>query len=148
MPYDGVRLDQLRCDDRPEPHRLEVAQQRLGSPRLHVEPGGFAIIDQVQRVLDMPSRAEDQGFGRAVRRQSLQVLRRERVQPAQPVTATDADHRPVREVDDSFAARQEPLLAIRVTVVRRHTSIRSVRGYGARPAQQGAGHCAQSRQRP
>ena len=66
----------------------------------------LAVVDQVQVVLDVAVRGQDQRLGARVRRQVVQLLGGQRVQPAQPVRAGDGDDAAVGEVDRAGAARR------------------------------------------
>ena len=70
-----------------------------------------AVVDEVQRVLDVALGGQDQRLARLPRRQAEQVLGRQRVQPAEPVGAGDGDDVAVRQVDDREALLEQALLA-------------------------------------
>ena len=61
----------------------------------------LAVVVPEERVLDVALRAEDQHAGPHLRRERLEVLGGQRVQPGQPVRAGDADHVVVGEVDEA-----------------------------------------------
>ena len=63
------------------------------------------------------------------RLQPFEVLRCQRVQPRQPVGPGHADHTTVGQVNDAFAAGEQPLLTHWVAVVPRHTDIWPSLGY-------------------
>src|SRR5690606_32399547 len=84
-----------------ELHRLQVGDQRLLGAGLHMGPDRAAVVHQVQGVLDVAVRGEDQRLGGLARRQLADVLGEQQVQPAQPVRAGHGDDPAVGEVDET-----------------------------------------------
>ncbi len=122
--HHGVRRgDVLDLDLRPEPHPVQELHQRPSGAGLDVGPDRLPVVDQVERVLDVAVRRQQQRLGRHAGLEVLDVLRGQRVQPGQPVGAADPDHRAVRQVDRRLAGDQGALLAERVAVVRGHAGV-------------------------
>ncbi len=123
-----------------ELHRLQVGDQRLLGAGLDVRPDGRAVVDEVQGVLDVAVRREDQGLGGLAGRQVADVLGEQQVQPAQPVLAGDRDDAAVGEVDEAGAVGEGTLLAEQVAVVGGDAFVHALGGNGAGQGQQGALH--------
>jgi len=81
-------------------------------------------------MLDMALRAENQGLRTDAGSQSFEALRREVVQPRQPVCTGDPDHTAVRNIDEPDAVGQLPLFAERIAVVCGHAGIKIIGGVG------------------
>src|ERR687898_602641 len=90
---------------------------------LGVCPERLAVIDAVERMLEMTLRRQHQGGHAAARLQSRQVLRGQRVQPAQPVRAGDRDHAAVRQIHNALTLLQPALLAHRVAEMPGHAGV-------------------------
>jgi hypothetical protein len=130
---DHVRPDQrqhrqfrgrvARLDLRPEPHRVQVLQQRLGGAGLHVEVHGAVDVRDDRVVLDPALDVQDQRLGAPALGQRGEVLAGQRVQPAEPVVAGHGEHAAVRAVDHGDGARRRPLLGERVAEVPRHALV-------------------------
>jgi hypothetical protein len=67
--------------------RLQVGDEVVDRAALDDEPGGRAVVDQVQHVLDVPVGAQQQRLGGAARAQGVELLAGQAVQPGQPVGA-------------------------------------------------------------
>ncbi len=80
----------------------------------------------------MSLRAEDEGIGARARRQLVQVLGRQAVQPAQPVGPGDPQYAAMRAIDDTGTDGQRTLLGIGIAVVRGNSGVRAVGGDGSR----------------
>ncbi len=130
--------DVRHVDAHHEAHRVQPADQAGCLPRLDMRPERRTVVVARHRVLDVALRRQDQGRGLLVRRQRGQVLGRQRVQPAEPVSAGDTHHAAVRQVDHARAGQQRPLLAERVAVVSRDVRVDTVSRYGAWQRQEGA----------
>ncbi len=76
-------------DAQHEAHRLQPGHERGRRARLDRDPGRLAVVDEVQRVLDVPLGRQHERLARGARLQPEQVLGGHRVQPAQPVGAGD-----------------------------------------------------------
>jgi hypothetical protein len=122
-----------------EPHRLQVREELLPRAGLDVRPHRRAVVDEVQGVLDVAVRGEDQRVRGAARRQLADVLGEQQVEPAQPVLAADGDDTAVGEVDEAASRGEGALLAERVAVVRGDTLVPPLGGDGTWQGQQGAG---------
>ena len=90
-------------DTEQEAHRVEKATRRGGGAWFDVHPRRLTVIDEQQRMLDVPVRRRDQRLGRYAGRKRREVLCRQRVQPGQPVRPTDTDDRAMRQVDSGTA---------------------------------------------
>ena len=99
-------------------------------------------------MLDVSVRREEQRLGRLARREVLEVLRGERVQPAEPVGAADPHDAAVRQVDRGVARDELPLLAVGVAVVGRDALVGLVGRDRARALQGRAGHDEHAWHRP
>ena len=106
-----------------ETHPVEPAHQCWGRAWLGVRPEGFAVIHAIQHMFDVAVRRQHKRRYTTAGLQPFEVLRRQRVQPRQPVGPGYADHTTVGQVNDAFATGQQPLLTHRVAVVPRHTDI-------------------------
>ncbi|GAA3051024.1 hypothetical protein GCM10020000_35190 [Streptomyces olivoverticillatus] len=121
-----------------ELHALQVGEQIALGAGLGVDPGRLPVVDQVERVLDVAVRGEDQRLGRLAGREIADVLGDEQVQPAQPLGAGDGQDAPVREVHETGAAGERALLAEQIAVVRGDAFVRTLGGDGAGQRQQRA----------
>jgi hypothetical protein len=98
----GVLRRHVRhLDAEHEAHPVQEGQQLRRRPRLDVRQDGLAVVDQVQVVLDVALRRQDQRLRGHAGLQGGDVLREQVVQPAQPVRAGDAQDAAVRQVDQS-----------------------------------------------
>ena len=95
-----VRARRRDLDAEHEPHRVQPARSGPGRAGLDGRPGGAAVVDEVQVVLDVAragtapaSRCSVTAPGRS------SCLGGDRVQPGQPVGAGDGDDAAVRQVD-------------------------------------------------
>jgi hypothetical protein len=82
-------------------------------------------------MLDMTVRRQDQGLSCLTTRQGVEVLRRQGVQPGEPILATDSQDAAVRAINDPAGLDQPPLLTERIAVVCRYPGIDPDAGYGA-----------------
>ena len=123
-----------------ELHRLQVRNQRLLGAGLDVRPGRLPVVDQVERVLDVAVRGEDQRLGGLADGEVADVLGEQQVQPGQPVLAGDGDDSAVREVDETGAVGEGTLLAEQVAVVPGDAFVHALGGDGAGQGQQRALH--------
>ena len=101
---------------------------------------GLAVVDAGEGVLDVALRREDQGLGPDALRKALEVLRRQRVQPGQPVGAADAHHVAVGQVHEPVVGLERALLGVERAVVGGHAGVHAVAGDSARQVEERAGH--------
>ena len=87
-------------------------------------PEGLSVIDAIEDMLDVPVRRQHQRGDTAAGLESLEILRCQRVQPAEPVGPGHRDDAAMRQVDHSVSGIEQPLLAHRVAVMPGHTDIR------------------------
>ncbi len=125
-------------DPQHEAHRVEPGDEPGGG--LGEQPRRHAVVDDGREVLDMPVRAQDQQLGRAERSETGQLLRGQRVQPAEPVRSGDRDHAEVRLVDDAAPGLERALLGDGVAVVPGHTCVTPGTGDGPGEVEQRVGH--------
>ncbi len=125
-----------------ELHRLEELKQRGRLAWFHVNPGGAAVVDDRQVMLDVPVRAQDQALLGAACRQVVDLLGADAVQPAQAVLTADPEHVPVRPVDEAGAVGQGALLSERIAVVRGNAHVREIGRDGTGNGKQGTVHTA------
>ncbi len=123
-----------------ELHRLQVGDQRVLGAGLDMGPGRRAVVHQVQRVLDVAVRGEDQRLRGLARGQLADVLGEQQMQPAQPVRAGHGDDPAVREVDETGAVGERALLAEQFAVVGGDTFVHALGGDGTGQGQQRALH--------
>ena len=102
----------------------EIEALRAG---LGVEPHRRVDVRDDGVVQHPPVHVEDQRLRAGAVGQLAHVLGEQEVQPAQPVGATDADHREVGEVDLGRSCVEQPLLAVGVAVVTGDAGVRRVR---------------------
>ncbi|MPM34153.1 hypothetical protein SDC9_80735 [bioreactor metagenome] len=100
-----------------EPHPVQERDQVTDPAGLRVAPQHLAVVDEEQRVVDVPGGVEEQCGGAAVRCQRGEVLGGDGVQPGQPVRSRDGEHPAVGQVDPAGAGVQSTLLADRVAAV-------------------------------
>ncbi len=122
-----------------ELHALQVGDQRLLAARFGVHPGRLAVVDEVDRVLDVAVRGQDQGLGGVAGREVADVLGEQQMQPAQPFGAGDGDHAAVGEVHEAGAVGEGALLTEEVAVVRGDAFVGGLGGDGAGQRQKRAG---------
>ena len=91
-------------------------------------------------VFDVPVRAQNQRLNDGARRQRLEALRGEAVQPGQPVRAGDADDAAMGPVHQAGRLRERALLAGRITVMGRDACVGSPGRDGAGQPEQRAFH--------
>ena len=101
----------------PEPHPVEVAQQRSAGAGLGVQIGHFAEFGDDEMVFDVALRRQHQRLGDLAVGQRREELAGQGVQPGQPVGSAHGEHRPVRAIDEDRAPVGGPLFADRVAVV-------------------------------
>ncbi|CAM5607122.1 hypothetical protein SPURM210S_04485 [Streptomyces purpurascens] len=99
-------------------------------------PDRLAVVDEIQGVLDVAVRGEDQRLGGPAHGQLAHVLGEQQVQPGQPVLAGHSDDPPVREIDET-AVGEGTLLAEQVAVVGGDAFVHALGGDGAGQGQQG-----------
>ncbi len=87
-------------------------------------------------MLDMPVRVEHQQLGALPRREPRQTLRRERVQPREPVFSGDGENGAITERSDGGTRCEGALLAERVAEVTESGLV----GDGARDTCEDSGH--------
>ena len=104
-------------DAQHESHPVEECEQTRALTRVEQQPGGLAVVEDAHRVFDASARVEQESLGRHARREAGEALRRERVEPGEPVGPGHRDHGPVRQVDDGGPGCELPLLTERVAVV-------------------------------
>lgn len=75
-----------------------------------------------------------------MRRQLLDVLGEQQVEPAEPLGAGDGDDPAVGQVDEAGAVGEGALLTEQVAVVGGHAFVHALGGDGAGQGQQGAFH--------
>ncbi len=127
LPHHGpIGRHIVDLDAQHESHRCKEIDERLGVGRFHVNPDRFAIVDELQVMFDVTLRAENQRLRTDAGCESFQALRRQVVQPRQPVDARDSDDAAMRQIHESGAVRQLPLLAERIAVVGGHSGIESL----------------------
>ena len=158
LPDDGVRR---RCDRRRRRAAGTAwsAGTRRGclGPRLHDEPRGGAVVDDVELMLHVAVRAQDERQRGLAGREPGQPLGREVVQPGQAVRTRDRHDAPVRQVDGGPTLRQMTLLAQGIAevpgdpgigaVVRRRDGDTSARGLGRHRGSSPSGTKSRSLQR-
>ena len=137
-PDDAEVVAPAHLDLAPEDHLLQVVDQRVNGSGLYVREHAFAVVDEVEVVLNASIGIEDERLRPHANRQLGHVLRRQRVQPREPVVAGDLDHRTLRQVDPSVTTVERTLLAKRVAVVPRDARVRRALGRRHR----GLGHWA------
>ena len=106
-----------------ESHRRKEIDERLGVRPFHVNPDRCAVVDELQVMLDVALRTQNQSLRTDARSQPFDALRRQVVQPGQPIDAADPDDAALRQIDEASAVRQLPLFAERIAVVRGHSCI-------------------------
>jgi hypothetical protein len=130
-----------------EPHPVEE-HQRPGRPRLGGRGERPAVVDAGEGMLHVPLRAEDQGLGPHPRREVEEVLRRQVVQPLQPVRPRDAQDVVVGQVHEALTRLQRVLLAVQRAVVARDRRIDAGATHGTRQPEQWRAHGVCSPQVP
>ena len=106
-----------------ETHPVQPAHGRRRRFWLGVRPERLAVVHAVEDVLDVAVRGKDQGGDAESGRQTFEVLRGERMQPAEPVRTGHRYHSPVGEIDYTLSGRQQPLFAHGIAEVPGHSGI-------------------------
>ncbi len=125
-------------DTQHEPHPAEERGECGGLRALEDQPGGAAVVDDADVVLDPALRIEQQGFSGLPGGESGDALTRERVEPGESVGSGDG-HDTTGDLGERRAGREEPLLAERVAVVRDHTRVDALRSNGGGQAEERTG---------
>ncbi len=123
-----------------ELHRFQIRDERVLGAGLDMGPDRLTVVHQIERVLDMAVRGEDERLGGLMRRQVADVLGEQQMQPAQPVLAAHGDDAAVREVHESGAVGKGTLLTEQVAVVGGDAFVHAFGGNGTGQGQQGTLH--------
>ena len=118
VPTTARSVTSSHLDPGHEAHAVEERDQRRPGAGLGVRQERLAVVDAGEPVLDASLRRQQQQVGGLARRQVLDVLGGEGVQPGEPVGTADADDVAVRQVDEPVAGHQASLLAGDGAVVR------------------------------
>ncbi len=100
--------------------------------RVEQQPGRHPVVENPCGVLDAAARIEQQGLGRLAGCEIGEALRRQGVEPAEPVVTGDREHIAVRQVDEGVPRGERPLLPHRVAVVGRGVADRAASLYSTR----------------
>ena len=103
----GGHVDRL--DPLQEAHLLQVVQHGRSGTGLGVDPHRPVEFDELPVLLDVSVRGQHQGLAGVAVGQLGQVLRADRVQPAQPLGPGDLQHVTVGAVDHADAGGQQAL---------------------------------------
>ena len=102
---------------KPEAHLAQPREQTLGVAAIGDEPGRLAVVEDGCRMLDVSVRVEDQKLGALTRREARERLRRERIEPRQPIFTGHGEHRAIAQGRDRSPGGECALLSERVAEV-------------------------------
>ena len=112
------------------------------------DPRRRTIVDEMQLVLDMAVRAEDERGRGLPRGEVLDMLAGEAVQPAEAVGTGDPQDVAVRQVHEALSSGQAALLGVEGAVVRGDRGVDAVTGDGSGQGEEGAGHASSLGRKP
>ena len=114
-------------DSHHELHLVEEARERGSFAGFGVRPECFAVVVTGEGMFHTALRGQDERFGRRVRGEPLEELRRQRVQQRQTVGTADGQHVTIRQVDKRAAGEEFALFGDDGAIVGGDACVRPVK---------------------